>query len=309
MPTDRDYGVAPPRYRLPDATRIGRIRLQVNDLDRSIPYYRDVLGFHAIGADGDNALLASHASDEPLMELCQGTGVRPIPRSGLLGLYHFAILLPTREDLGRFVQHLGTLGVAFSSADHFVSEAIYLWDPDGLGIEVYADRPRDAWHANGRELVMTTERLDLRSLVNAGGSKPWAGMPSGTTMGHLHLSVSDLEKARDFYHVALGFDVVVWSYPGALFMSVKGYHHQLGTNTWAAGARVPVDEEARLLEWELVLPELKEVKRAALSLQNAGYDIERAGDDRIVIDPWGVVLRLKEDSRLRRSFDSALRAL
>jgi catechol 2,3-dioxygenase len=288
----RDYGLAPPEYRLPDATHVGRVRLQIADLERSSSYYRNVLGLFEQTADGVTASFGARDLATTLVELHAKPEARPIPRKGRLGLYHFAILLPTREDLGRFVRHLQKMGLDFGSADHFVSESIYLWDPDGLGIEVYADRPRTAWRTNGPELVLTTELLDVRSLAAAGGSESWDGMPRGTTMGHIHLSVGDLAVARSFFHNGLGFDAVVWNYPGALFLSAGGYHHHLGTNTWAAGAPLATDADARLLEWQLVLPDVEEVRRAALSVSTTGHDVSESGDDRIAIDPWGTPLRL-----------------
>jgi catechol 2,3-dioxygenase len=306
---DRDYGVAPPGYRLPAETHVGRIRLQVSNLDRSVRYYREVLGFDARVVDAGMALLAARDSTEYLIELRHIPGTTAVPSMGVLGLYHFAILLPSRELLGGFVSHLLDRRVQFGSADHLVSEATYLWDPDGLGIEVYADRPRDAWRTNGRELVMTTDRLDLRSLAEAGGATPWTGMPAGTTIGHMHLSVGDLAAARDFYHSALGFETMVWSYPGALFMSAGGYHHHLATNTWAAGARVAEAHDAKLLEWELVLPTAADIAAAAASLRDAGHAVSErrtsgvgfspgglhqpADLDQIVTDPWKVSLRLR----------------
>lgn len=316
MATERLYGIPPPGYRLPELARIGQTRLQVSDLDRSLTYYTAVLGLRllqsdsstaAFGAEGGSSGPTARASDATIIELQERRGARPVPRSGVLGLFHFAILLPDRAALGRFARHLATVGVPFASADHFVSEAIYLSDPDGLGIEVYADRPRDMWqvrpavpHAplaagtqDGRELVMGTEALDLRSLLQAAGTEPWTGVPTGTTMGHIHLSVGDLARARDFYHSALGFDAVVWSYPGALFLSVGGYHHHLGTNTWAAGARPATVEDARLLEWELVLPATSDVDAAAASMQRAGYEVLTSGNDRLLSDPWGITLRLR----------------
>jgi catechol 2,3-dioxygenase len=126
-----------------------------------------------------------------------------------------------------------------------VSEALYLWDPDGLGIEVYADRPRSAWRQRDRELVMTTDPLDISSVIDAGGSQPWEGMPSGTKIGHVHLRVGNLDEGERFYHAALGLDKTVWTYPGALFMAACGYHHHLGTNTWSSGPRAKDDEERR----------------------------------------------------------------
>ena len=288
-----NYGVPPPDYRLPDETAVADIKLQVSDLARSRAYYTEVLGLAVLTEASGRLVFAERDGTRPLIELTTRPGVTPVPRSGRLGLYHFAILLPSREALGRFVVHLGGLNVPFASADHLVSEAIYLWDPDGLGIEVYADRPRDGWLVNSGELVMATNRLDLPLLVGLAGQLAWTGMPAGTTMGHIHLSVGDLAAARNFYHAGLGLDVTVWSYPGALFLSAGGYHHHLGANTWSAGAPAAAEHEARLIEWSLELPEPQDVRRAAVSLQNAGYGAQTAGDDRVVVDPWGTALRLK----------------
>ena len=288
-PTERAYGVAPPGFRLPDATRVGSVRLQVSDLARSMAYYQDLLGLHALDQTPSSARLGVHGARDALIELHEQRGVRAVPRGGVLGLYHFAILLPSREALGQFVRHLARKHTQFGAADHHVSEAIYLWDPDGLGIEVYADRPREMWQTRGRELVMTTERLDLHALVEAASTAPeWSGMPAGTTMGHMHLSVGDLDAARRFFHRALGFDTVVWSYPGALFMSAGGYHHHLGTNTWAMGARPATPTDARLLEWELIVPDASAIAAVEESLRRAGY----VARDGVTVDPWGTTLRL-----------------
>ena len=169
----------------------------------------------------------------PLAYLVEKGGVAPVPRRGRFGLYHFALLLPDRAALGRFAAHVLRLGLRPGMADHAVSEALYLSDPDGLGIEVYADRPRTSWTYRGDELVMTTEPLDIAGLITAGQGDEWRGAPEGTSMGHVHLHVGDLARAEAFYHRALGFDKKVWSYPGALFFSAGGYHHHLGTNIWS----------------------------------------------------------------------------
>jgi catechol 2,3-dioxygenase len=288
----RRYGIRPPAYRLPDATRVGAVRLQVSDLARSIAYYTDVLGFRVVAQRGASAQLGPHGDDVVLVELHERTGARPVPRNGRLGLYHFAVLLPERAALGRFVAHLGELDAHAGSADHLVSEALYLRDPDGLGIEVYTDRPRAEWRTSGEELAMTTEPLDLRALVRAAGETRWTGMPAGTVIGHVHLHVGALDAAEAFYHTALGFDKVVWSYPGALFLSAGGYHHHLGTNTWASGAPAATEADARLLEWELVLPSSADIESAAAHVAAAGYAIDGAGEDRRINDPWGTTLRL-----------------
>jgi catechol 2,3-dioxygenase len=229
----------------------------------------------------------------PIVELEEQPAVRPVPRSGRLGLYHFAILLPDRASLGRFVAHLAELGVQAGMSDHFVSEAIYLRDPDGLGIEVYADRPRSEWRRSGRELSMSTLPLSVGGLVEAARGEPWTGMPSGTTLGHVHLHVGDLDQAAAFYHGALGFDLTVWSYPSALFMSAGGYHHHLGTNTWAEGAPGAGATDARLLDWEILLPNASDVSEAAASLQRGGHAVELDEGGASAQDPWGTAFRLR----------------
>jgi catechol 2,3-dioxygenase len=288
------YGIAPPAFRLPGDTHVGGVRLQVSDLGRSIDYYERVLGFHVQDRTSSAAALGAHGDSRALVWLATRNGVAPA-RRGAFGLYHFAILLPDRAALGRFAAHLSELGQRVGMADHFVSEAFYLWDPDGLGIEVYADRPRPAWRHQDRELVMTTEPLDAQSVIAAGEGRAWDGMPPGTTIGHIHLHVGSLERAEAFYHAALGFDKMVWTYPGALFLAAGGYHHHLGTNTWSPGP-APTGNQARLLEWELVVPDEDAASAAAQSLRAAGYSAD-AGDGWSAADPWGTSLRIVATAR------------
>lgn len=291
------YGIRPDGYRLPDQTHIGTVRLQVADLERSLAYYTEVLGLRVLSSATQQASLGAEGASRPLIELLEQRGVQPVPRGGLLGLYHFAVLLPDRAALGRFIAHLSALGIHAGSADHAVSEAIYLTDPDGLGIEVYADRPRAAWRSDStRQLFMTTAPLDVRSLVAASGGGTWTGMPPKTTIGHVHLHVGDLGAAEAFYHRALGFDKVVWTYPGALFLSAGGYHHHLGTNTWSAGPPAG-DHHARLLSWDLVVPRRTDAEAAARSVAEAGHAPTTADDAFTVADRWGTPLRIvAEDS-------------
>jgi catechol 2,3-dioxygenase len=288
-------GIQPAGFRLPDGAHIGRVRLQVSHLETSLEYYTRVLGFRVLARQGSVARLGPEGGPV-LIELHERTGARPVPRRGLLGLYHFAILLPDRTALGRFVAHLGEVGAYAGSADHLVSEALYLSDPDGLGIEVYADRPRAQWRTNGGEIVMATEPLDMRALVRAAGGQPWTGMPPATTIGHVHFHVGALDAAEAFYHSALGFDKVVWSYPGALFLSAGGYHHHVGTNTWAAGAPPAGEGDARLLEWELRLPAASDIDAAAANAMRAGYAVRNESADRLIRDPWGATVRLTQRS-------------
>jgi catechol 2,3-dioxygenase len=290
--TQQSYGTRPPGYRLPDAAHIGRVRLQVADLDRSIAYYETVIGLRVVSRDNGVAKLGPQGPDHVLLELHEKPGVRTVARRGHIGLYHFAILVPDRAALGRFVEHLAELGQYAGMSDHLVSEALYLSDPDGLGIEVYADRPRSTWRVLDDQLAMASDPLDVPDLVAAADGKKWDGMPPGTIIGHVHLYVRDLDQASAFYHQGLGLDKIVWAYPGALFMSAGGYHHHLGTNTWAAGAPLATPDDARLIEWELVVPEAADVSAVAKSLEDAGFDVAPEGDTASARDQWGIQLRV-----------------
>jgi catechol 2,3-dioxygenase len=294
-PLERPYGIAPPGFRLPDATHVGAVHLQIGNLQRSIDYYGDVLGMQILGQAVDSAGLGAAGSDRPLLWLHAKTGVKAAPRRGVLGLYHFAILLPDRAALGQFAEHLSRLKVRAGMADHLVSESLYLTDPDGLGIEVYADRPRAAWQHRGREVAMTTEALDIEDVIAAGHGHVWNGAPIGTTIGHMHLHVGNLEEADAFYHRALGFDKTVWSYSGALFFSAGGYHHHLGTNTWSPGPSA-TDDQAQLLEWEISVPSGDDAVAAARSLLATGYAAENAESSWTTADPWGTRLRIKPEA-------------
>jgi catechol 2,3-dioxygenase len=290
--TEGKHGIRPSGYRLPESTHLGSVRLQVADIERSVLFYSRVLGMCVIGGTADSVSLGAQDKEREIIHLRQLKSARPVPKRGLLGLYHFAILLPDRASLGRFVAHLSEIGEYAGMSDHFVSEAVYLTDPDGLGIEVYADRPRDAWRYDERQLHMTTNHLDVDDLVKSARGKRWTGMPPGTVLGHVHLYVDDIDKAAAFYHDALGFDKVVWSYPGALFLSAGGYHHHLGTNTWAKGAPRATDADARLLEWEIVVPTRKDAEEAARHVKDAGYEVKEDDGEWVLTDPWGTSLRL-----------------
>ncbi len=297
-PTETPSGIAPGGYRLPGAARVGAVRLLVGDLDRSLDWYTGVLSFDVLeraerrsargheDVDGRWAALGPSAGPV-LVELYERPGAHPVSRRGRLGLFHFAVLLPDRAALGRFVRHAEGMREPVGASDHRVSEAVYLHDPDGLGVEVYADRPRDTWRHRGREVEMTTEPLDLPDLLAAAGGEPWAGMPEGTTIGHVHLHVGALDEAERFYHEGLGLDKMVWSYPGALFLAAGGYHHHLGVNTWAAGAAAPSDDDARLLEWELVVPTETD---ATSALHAVGADPAESG---LARDLWGTAVRVR----------------
>jgi catechol 2,3-dioxygenase len=290
--TQLPYGIQPPAFRLPSRTDVGAVHLLVSDLARSLEYYESVVGLRPLAVEHESAVLGS-GDERPLVELQTRAGITPA-RRGAFGLYHFAILLPDRPALGRFAAHIASLGIRAGMADHLVSESLYLRDPDGLGIEIYADRPRSAWQLNGRELAMGSDPLDIDNVIAEGAGVTWDGAPAGTTMGHVHLHVGSLEAAEAFYHRAIGFDKIVWSYPGALFMSAAGYHHHLGTNVWSSGP-APAADEAQLVEWELVLPSGDDAAAVAQSLRAAGYYTEHDAQGLVTVDPWHTRMRIVTD--------------
>lgn len=290
-----EVGMRPSGFRMPEGMRLGPVVLQVADADRSVEFYRAVLGLTA-GAGGASDEVALVAEDGvPLVLLRERPGAAPVPRRGRPGLYHFALLLADRASLGSLLAHLGRLGVRPGMADHDVSEALYLNDPDGHGIEIYVDRPRVSWRRNGREIHMTTAPLDVASLLED-GTEPWSAMPAGTTMGHVHLHVGDLGLADAYYHGALGLDRIVWSYPGALFLSAGGYHHHLGLNVWAASADPAASDDARLLEWRIVLPTAVDLAAAARSLRDGGYTVAEEGDGWVSEDTWKTRLHVSAET-------------
>ena len=297
MSAPLSYGIAPRGYRLPDATALGAVHLQVADLARSIAYYRDVIGLRVLSSTAHNASMGPHGEERTVIELHELRGAAPVAHRGRLGLFHVAILLPDRASLGRFLAHLADLGERVGMSDHMVSEALYLNDPDGLGLEVYADRPRKDWRAEGGQLAMGTEPLDARAVIAAANGEPWTGAPAGTIVGHVHLHVGDLTQAAAFYHEGLGFDKTVWEYPGALFMSAGGYHHHLGTNTWARDAVAPAANDARLLEWHLVVPSNDDIRALSAHLEQKGIAAQQDGSDLLLQDPWGTRVRVVPSSR------------
>jgi catechol 2,3-dioxygenase len=233
---------------LPADAHIGQVSLTVRDLDRSLSFYQDVLGFVEITRAGRVSRLAP-AGGKVLIELHERTDAIAKPRRST-GLYHFAILVPSRAALGRSLRRLiDTRYPLTGASDHLVSEALYLDDPDGLGIEIYRDRPRDSWQrlADG-QLAMATDPLDLQAIHDEPGADTrWQGLESATVMGHVHLHVPHLDTAEALYCGRIGFEPIVRTYPGALFVAAGGYHHHLGLNTWTGvGAPPPPDNAVGL---------------------------------------------------------------
>lgn len=207
---------------------IGHVALVVNDLARVSAFYRDVIGLAPLGGDGETERLG--AGGRLLVELrADPAARRASPQEA--GLFHTAFLLPDRDSLGRWLRHAAAARVPLQGAsDHLVSEALYLADPEGNGIEIYRDRPRGEWPYRDGTIRMATERLDLPALA-AAARGPWAGMPEHGVVGHVHLQAGDLDKAAAFLDGALGFAQTA-RYPGATFHGSGGYHHHLAANIW-----------------------------------------------------------------------------
>ena len=290
-------GTRPAGSRLPPGTRVGAVAIQVGNLERSLEFYGNVIGYRTLGrreeATGPVALLGNQSDDRVLFELHEKRGARAVAPRSRLGLYHSAVLLPSRADLGRFITHARGLGVHVGSSDHLVSEATYLVDPDGLTVEVYRDRPRSEWIVNEHsEIVMGMLPLDLEAVQHEGGHTQWAGLPSGTTIGHVHFYVGDLAAASTFYVDGLGFDRMAWTIPGVLFVSAGGYHHHVGLNVWAAGSPVATDDDARLLRWDLVVPDRAAVGAAAQNLASQSIKSVQQPAGIAATDPWGLTVRV-----------------
>lgn len=278
--------------RLPGSARVGRVRLAVSDLVRSVDFYSRVIGLAVLEREDSIARLG--AGDLVLLELEERAGVRPVQERSRLGLYHTAFLLPGRLDLALFVAHLLELRVGFAGGDHLVSEAIYLVDPDGLEVEVYADRSREVWPFEDGHLRMGTYSVRFGELgkLAAESGAVWQGAPVGTRVGHVHFYVGNLRQAEAFYCAAMGMDVMA-AIPSALFVAAGGYHHHVGLNVWAAGSPVASEEDARLLFWELALPDAGSVESVAARLRKAGYaDVVTAHGLLGFVDDSGITVAL-----------------
>lgn len=274
--------------RIPPGTSIGRVHLRVGDLDRSLAFYTRVLGFHLLSRGDADATLGVPGT--PLLVLTASPGLEPRPRRST-GLYHFAVLVPDRGALGQALLRLAAARWPLQGAsDHAVSEALYLADPDGIGIEIYRDRPRDDWPMAGDRVEMVTEPLDLEPILTAAqqDTRDASRLPAGTTMGHVHLQVRDVPEADAFFRGALGFDVMQYMAPSALFVSAGGYHHHIGLNTWGTQGAPPQPVNTPGLEYFTVrLPDAAAVQDLRHALATAGIPMETRHDGTLVRDPSG----------------------
>jgi catechol 2,3-dioxygenase len=267
---------------------LGFVTLRVPDLARSITFYTEIVGLLVINRAASTVELG--VEDHPLLCLMEDPLAQPAPRTA--GLYHFAILVPSRRELARSIRRLAATRTPLQGfADHLVSEAVYFADPDGNGIEIYRDRPRDQWPRRDGQLLMATDPLDVNGLLDELGSdsEQWNGLPKGTRIGHLHLQVSDLENSVDFYQNRLGFELVMRYGPSAAFLSAGGYHHHIGINTWS-GAGIPAAPPGAsgLVMYSIDLPDLASYNQYVRSPAITSLPHEESEGGLLILDPSGI---------------------
>ena len=272
-------------------TFVGQVNLKIQNLERSITFYKEVIGFKVLeqtsrsatfSADGKTALLSVEQPDNVVPKQRRTTG-----------LYHFALLLPKRSDLAKIVQHFVEIGVQLGSSDHLVSEALYLSDPDGNGIEIYVDRDPSEWNWNNSEVEMTVDPLNFSDLLSYGKQQSWKGLPAETVMGHIHLHVSELKKTEEFYIKGLGFEVVNRYGTQALFISDGKYHHHIGLNTWnGVGAPTPPPNSVGLESFTLMLSGEEKKNKIIALLKEIGASVTEENGSIVTTDPSGNRIRL-----------------
>ena len=269
------------------ATTLGAVHLTVADLWRSLDYYRTVLGLEVLAEDDGRASVGTR--ERELLVLVEEPGARPA--HGYTGLYHFALLVPTRPDLAGWLAHAARDRVPLTGlSDHDVSEAIYLRDPDYHGIEIYCDRPREVWEGEVASRL-TTGPLDVQSLLSVlddPETEPFDGLAAGTVMGHVHLKVASIPETIAFYRDGLGFALMAELGDQAAFLAAGGYHHHLGANTWeSAGAAKPPAGMAALRHYTVVLPDEAERERVLERIGAEGPAVEDPSGNELVLEVAG----------------------
>lgn len=279
-------------YTIHPKTHLGTFTLRVADLQRSIAFYTQTIGLKVI-SQSENGIASLGTGSTSILTLREVPGAARTPKNAT-GLYHAAILLPTRRALASTVLHLNESGLQFGYADHLVSEAFYLADPDGSGLELYRDRPREEWGWENGAVKMDNAPIDFDSLfAELNGDSTWSGMPEGTTLGHMHLQVGDLKQTEAFYHGVLGFDIVA-NWTGALFMSAGGYHHHLGLNIWNSRNAPPAPPTAAgLEEFSILLPDQTALDALVERLNAAQIQITPSDQGIYINDPFQNRLLLK----------------
>lgn len=291
-PEELDATAAAVAAELSPSTTVGAVHITVSDLERSLRYYREVIGLDVLERAGGRASLG--AGGPELLVAVEEPGARPVP--GCTGLYHFALLVPDRADLARWLAHAARSRVPLSGlSDHFVSEAIYLSDPDRHGIEIYCDRPRAVWEGQvgSRLTTLPLDVDDLLAVLDDPAREPFDGLAAGTRMGHVHFKVAAIAPTVGFYRDALGFDLMAQLGGQAAFLSAGGYHHHIGANTWeSAGGSPPPPGSAALRHATIVLPDDDERTLVIARLERAGARVTELEGMPAATDPSGSALVL-----------------
>jgi catechol 2,3-dioxygenase len=291
-PEELEAGPPAAAGEIPAETTLGAVHLTVSGLAASLAYYTEMVGLDVLEHGAGHATLGS--GGRALLALAEEAGARPA--RGYTGLYHFALRVPERTDLARWLAHAARDRVPLVGlSDHFVSEAIYLSDPDEHGIEIYWDRPREGWEGKVGS-TLTTTRLDVVSLLGElddPASEPFFGLPAGTVMGHVHLKVATLADTIPFYRDMLGFGLMAQMGTHAAFLSAGGYHHHIGANTWeSAGASPPPPGTAALRHATIVLPNEDERNRVLARVEQHGHAVHEHAEGPAAVDPSGNTLVL-----------------
>jgi catechol 2,3-dioxygenase len=270
--------------RLPSTLRLGAVHLTVTDLDRSVAFYEDAIGLRLHRREDSVAVMG--AGEEDMLVLYEEPGAQRAGRHA--GLYHYALLFPSREELARAALRLAETKTPIQgTSDHGTHEAIYLPDPDGNGIELAADRPRELW-PRPLEYTGGPHPLDLDGLLAAiAGEEPRG--KAGLVIGHVHLHVGDLDRGLAFYRDVLGFELMTFMPGAAAFVSAGGYHHHLGFNIWRGEGVPPVpDGRVGLRHWTVMLDYPEEIEAVRERVRAAGIEVEDEGESFLVRDPWDI---------------------
>ncbi len=272
------------KYQIPDKTKIGSIELAVNNLDLMTDFYTSSLGLNPVKQGNTSISLGTLGGEKELLILNERKELKA-PAANAPGLFHFALLVPSRRELAKILLHLYKAKESFDGfSNHGVSEAIYLKDPEGNGIEIYSDTSSESWSWNSDNIQMVTEPLDINSLRSTiRGDEVFRGLHPDTSLGHIHLKVSSIEKAKKFYNEAAGFNITQSNYPGALFMAAGKYHHHIGTNTWRSKNAPSCDMDTLgLQKFSIVLPDLLSLNEISFRLLKEGRPILKQDDHSFV---------------------------
>lgn len=278
-------------FALTRPAHVGRAHLVVTDLDNVSKFYQDIIGLSVIEKSESGVLLGAHGL--PLLQLTTGRSVNRAPRQAA-GLFHTAFLMPNRQELAHWLSHAAHSGVQLEGAsDHLVSEALYLSDPEGNGIEIYRDRRPDEWtYLPDGTVQMATDRLNIQELYNSAPQSRWAGMAPGASVGHIHLQVGNIPQADEFYRDVLGLKIMA-RYPGASFFATGGYHHHIAANIWnSRGASARQDNMTGLSDYTVRFNDRQALASALAALDRQEIATTKTAEGHALKDPWGIGLTL-----------------